>query len=192
MQIDWYEGKWKVTALIDTYYKARTDFYPQHYLGRTVIIGDDTIETSTWYWPFELDWRIERYDYKKLLFGNYDSPWIRQHGNWLHIYQIWEDKTFPFIVFESEEDFYTNYVIILDQHHLAYKWMGGYYLLEPFAWCDADMGKDDIFGEWEIAFLDSYHSDYEGGFEEIEETRTTYHEKMDELNGSDFYAQDWL
>lgn len=189
---DLYEGKWKVTGLIDVYYRARSDYFPQHYLGRTVIIGDKTIETSIWYWPFELDWCREDYDYAKIAFYNYDSQWIRGYDNSELIYDIWGTQELPFVIFYSEEGTHINHVILLEKHKLAYHWMGGYYLLEPFSFCDENVEQEDIIGEWTISFLDSYDSDYEGGFVEIEETKRTYEERMNELNGSDFYAQDWL
>ena len=39
-----YEGKWKVTHQLTTYFRATSYFFPHHYLGRTIIIGQNSME----------------------------------------------------------------------------------------------------------------------------------------------------
>lgn len=190
---DMYKGKWKTTYIIEEDFRSRINYFPQHYLGRTVIIGDECIERSIWYWPLELDWRTEEYDRSEISFFNCEDSWVKSNTNWDTMYKIWGEEKMPFLRFyRADKEYCIDYIIILDERHLAYGWPGGYYLLEPFSWCNPDMDKEDIIGEWNVAFLDSYDETYEGGWKEIEETRPTYSDRMDELQGSDFYAEEWF
>lgn len=188
-----FEGKWKVTGIVAISQMSRTDYYSYHYLGRTVIIEDNSIETSIWYWPFELGWRTQEYDYAEIDYINYEDSWLQHNQDWVTVYDIWGEEYMPFIRFYSkDEGGYVNHAVILDEGHLAYDFPPGYYLLEPFSYGNPDLDRSSIMGEWQVAFLDSYDNSYEGGWREIEEVRSTYQERIDELNGSDFYAEDWL
>ena len=46
-----YDGKWKVTHQLTTYFRATSNFFPHHYLGRTIIISENSIEKSVLEWP---------------------------------------------------------------------------------------------------------------------------------------------
>lgn len=188
-----FEGKWKVTGIVAISCMSRTDYYSHHYLGRTVIIGDDSIETSIWYWPFELGWRTQEYDYAEIDYINYKDSWLQHDSNWGLVYDIWGEEYMPFIRFyQKGEKTCVNHAVILDESHLVYNFPPGYYLLEPFSYGNSDLDRSSIMGEWQVTFLDSYDNSYEGGWKEIEEVRPTYQERMDELNGSDFYVENWL
>lgn len=188
-----FEGKWKVTGIVAISYMSRIDCYSYHYLGRTVIIGDDSIETSIWYWPFELGWRTQEYDYAEVDYINYEDPWLQHDQDWLAVYDIWGEEYMPFIRFyRKEKATCVDYAVVLDESCLAYRFPPGYYLLEPFSYSNPDLDRSNIMGEWHVAFLDSYDNSYEGGWKEIEEVRVVYQERIDELNGSDFYAENWL
>ena len=188
-----FEGKWKVTGIVAISPMSRIDCYSYHYLGRTVIIGDDRIETSIWYWPYELGWRTQEYDYAEIDYINYEDSWLQHDSNWGLVYDIWGEDYMPFIRFYKKgEKTCVDHAVILDESHLAYGFQPGYYLLEPFSYGNPDLDRSSIMGEWRVAFLDSYDNGYEGGWKEIEEVRIVYQERIDELNGSDFYAENWL
>lgn len=188
-----FEGKWKVTGIVAISHMAPIDCYSYHYLGRTVIIGDNSIETSIWYWPYELGWRTQEYDYAEIDYINYEDSWLHHNQDWVTVYDIWGEEYMPFIRFYSKDaGRCVDHAVILDESHLAYGFPPGYYLLEPFSYGNPDLDRCSIMGEWQVAFLDSYDKSYEGGWKEIEEVRIVYQERIDELNGSDFYAENWL
>lgn len=51
-----YDGKWKVTHQLTTYFRAPSNFFPHHYLGRTIILSGNSMETSFGEWPSLLEW----------------------------------------------------------------------------------------------------------------------------------------
>ena len=133
-----YNGKWKVTRHLTTYYRAYSYFFRQHYLGRTVILGENSVEKSIVAWPEDYA-DIEQVRFLRYIDEMYD-----------------------------ESDYCVDYIVILDKTHIVYGFCGGDYLLEPFQYCDPKVSEKDLNGTWKIAYLDSYENSYEGGFEEIE------------------------
>ncbi|MED9905180.1 MAG: hypothetical protein UFG06_13505 [Lachnospiraceae bacterium] len=193
VRMDLYRGKWKVTGIMGISDKTRTDYFPYHYLGRTVVIGSDYIATSIWYWPFELEWRTQKYNYGEIVSLNYDDEWVKSNTAWDVYYDIFGEKNLSFLRFYSAEDNrYINYAVILDEEHLLYSWMGGQYILEPYSYCDINLSIEDIIGKWNITFLDSYENNYEGGWTDIEEVLPAFEDELRKLKGTDFYAEDWL
>lgn len=193
-----YEGKWKVTQQLTEYTKARMTFFSHHYLGRTVILGEAFMEKSISEWPYYLDWMKEEYDFSEVVSINKNAPWIQ--GNVADDFEEFvESEEVQFIRYlniGTDENVYcANKLIVLDNTHLAYSFIGGYFLLEPFQHCDPKTDSSALLGNWEIIYLDSYEESYEGGFEEIEELKkygNAMREQMSVLTGTDFAAEEWL
>lgn len=193
-----YVGKWKVTKQLTEYFRNKTTFFPHHYLGRTVILGETSVEQSIFEWPYDLDWTREVYDSSEVACFSKDDPWIL--GNVAGDFdEFVESEEVQFIRYLNkgidESTYCANKFIVLDNTHLARFFIGGYYLLEPFQYCDPKTSSDDLIGTWEIAYLDSYEDSYEGGFEDIEKLKTygrAMREQMSALIGTDFAAEQWL
>lgn len=193
-----YEGKWKVTQQLTEYTKARMTFFSQHYLGRTVILGETFMEKSISEWPYYLDWMKEEYDFSEVVWINKNDPWIQ--GNVAEDFEEFvESEEVQFIRYfnmGTDKNVYcANKLIVLDNTHLAYSFIGGYFLLEPFQHCDPETDSSDLLGNWEIIYLDSYEESYEGGFEEIEELKkygNAMRQQMSILTGTDFAVDEWL
>lgn len=194
-----YEGKWKVTKLLKEYFRNRTTFFPHHYLGRTIILGETSVEQSILEWPHYLEWSKEEYDSSEVVWFSKDDTWVWVNFSW-EINEFVESERVQFIRYLKkgmDEDVYcANYFIVLDNMHLVYSSPGGYYLLEPFQYCDPKVSSTDLVGNWEIAYLDSYENSYVGSFEEIEELKEHIYpnskEKWNALEGTDFAAEEWL
>lgn len=193
-----YEGKWKVTKQLTEHYRARTTFFSHHYLGRTVILGETSVEISIFEWPYDLDWTKKVYDSSEVVWLAENELWML--GNIVRDFEeLVKGEEIQFIRYlnkGTDGNMYSGHIfVILDTVHLAYSFMGSYYLLEPFQYCDPKASPDDLIGTWEIAYLDSYEDSYEGGFEDIEELKTygnSMREKMSALTGTDFAAEGWL
>lgn len=193
-----YEGKWKVTKQLTEHYRARTTFFSHHYLGRTVILGESSVEISIFEWPYDLDWTKKVYDSSEVVWLAENELWML--GNIVRDFEeLVKGEEIQFIRYlnkGTDGNMYSGHIfVILDTVHLAYSFMGSYYLLEPFQYCDPKTSPDDLIGTWEIAYLDSYEDSYEGGFEDIEELKTygnSMREKMSALTGTDFAAEEWF
>lgn len=194
-----YEGKWKVTKLLKEYFRNRTTFFPHHYLGRTIILGETSVEQSILEWPHYLEWSKEEYDSSEVVWFSKDDTWVWVNFAW-EINEFVESERVQFIRYLKkgvDEDVYcAKHFIVLDNTHLVYSSPGGYYLLEPFQYCDPKVSSTDLVGNWEIAYLDSYEDSYVGSFEEIKELKEHIYpnskEKWDALEGTDFAAEEWL
>ena len=196
--IEVYEGKWKVTQQLTEYSKARMTFFSHHYLGRTVVLGETFIEKSILEWPYYLDWIKEEYDFSEVVWIPKNDPWIQ--GNVAEDFdEFVKSEEIQFIRYLNkginESVYCANKFIVLDNTHLAYSFIGGYYLLEPFQYCDPKIDSSALLGNWEIIYLDSYDNLYVGGFEEIAELTkygSAMREQMNFLTGTDFAAEEWL
>ena len=62
-----YDGKWKVTHQLTTYFRATSNFFPHHYLGRTIILSENSMERSVGEWPEPLGWIKFQYDYSEVI-----------------------------------------------------------------------------------------------------------------------------
>lgn len=185
-----YNGKWKVTRHLTTYYRAYSYFFRQHYLGRTVILGENSVEKSIVAWPDYLEW-------EKIQFDDSDIVSYSTQDEWLDIDSLWMIEDYAdieqvrFLRYIDEmydgSDYCVDYIVILDKTHIVYGFCGGDYLLEPFQYCDPKVSEKDLNGTWKIAYLDSYENSYEGGFEEIEKEAPGRI-----LQGTNFKAEDWL
>lgn len=128
-----------------------------------------------------------------------DDTWVWVNCSW-EIDEFVESEKIQFIQYlKKEEDegvYCVDYFIVLDNTHLVYSAPGGYYLLEPFQYCDPKVSSTDLEGNWEIVYLDSYEDSYVGTFEEIEELKEHIYpnvkEKWNALEGTDFAAEEWL
>lgn len=194
-----YEGKWKVTKLLTEFYRKRATFFPHHYFGRTIILGEKSVEQSILEWPHYLEWSKEEYDSSEVIWLSKNDPWVWAYFSW-EINELVESDTVQIIRYLEkgvDESLYcVNYFIALDNTHLVYSSPGGYYLLEPFQYGDPNTSSNDLKGNWEIIYLDSYEDSYVGSFEEIEELKEHIYpnlkEKWDSLKGTDFAAEEWL
>lgn len=193
-----YEGKWKVIKLLAEYSRNRTTFFSHHYLGRTVILGETSVEQSILEWPYLLDWTKAEYDSSEVIWLSKDDTWVWVNCSW-EIDAFVESKEVQFIRYLKkglDENVYCeDYFIVLDNMHLVYSSPGSYYLLEPFQYCNPKVTSSDLMGNWEIAYLDSYEDSYKGGFEEIEQLKkygSAMKEQMSAITGTDFVAEEWL
>lgn len=193
-----YEGKWKVTQQLTKYSNTRTTFFSHHYLGRTVVLGETYVEKSILEWPYYLEWTKEEYDFAEVAWFSKNDPWVL--GNVAEDFDKFvKSEKVQFIRYLNEgvdENVYcADKFIVLDNTHLAYSFIGGYYLLEPFQHCDPKINSSTLLGNWEITYLDSYEDSYEGGFEEIEELTkygSAMRDQMSAITGTDFEADKWL
>lgn len=183
-----YEGKWKVIKLL-TYTKDKSNFFPEHYLGRTVVVGENFVEQSIWEWPWLLEWASEYYDYADVVYYSKDEEWVPKYCH-SEVKELVDGDKIHFIRYFNKSqygDYCTNYFVILDKTHLICSFLGSYYLLEPFRYCDPTVSEKNLNGTWEIAYLDSYENSYEGSYEEIEKEAP-----RSSLKGTDFNVEDWL
>ncbi len=195
--ISQYEGKWKVTKQIAESMNAVSYFRPHHYLGRTVIIDKYYVEKSIWYWPFELEWIKDEFGESEAVVLPLHDEWVRYSIQLNDIKEIVKDEVQAIRYYKGtgERKYCPFYLIVLDDTHLLYQWIGGYYLLEPFQYCDANISSMNLEGNWEISYLDSYEAGYQGAFEDIEDVKKIYaglHPELKELVGSDFQPENWL
>lgn len=185
-----YDGKWKVTHQLTTYFRATSNFFPHHYLGRTIILSENSMERSVGEWPEPLGWIKFQYDYSEVIPYSSEDKWFELNTFWsidkfadmerVRFLRYW-DKIY-------DGSYYcVDYFVILDETHLAYGYIGGYYLLERFQYCDPMVSEKDLNGTWKIAYLDSYENSYEGSYEEIEKEAP-----RSSLKGTDFNVEDWL
>lgn len=185
-----YEGKWKVTHQLTTYFRATSYFFPHHYLGRTIIIGQNSMERSIGQWPEPLGWIKYEFDDSEVVSYSAEDEWFTNRIFW-RIDEFADMEQARYLRYWDkmyDGSYYcVDYFVILDETHLAYGYIGGYYLLEPFQYCDPTVSEKDLNGTWEIAYLDSYENSYEGSYEEIEKEAP-----RSSLKGTDFNVEDWL
>ena len=148
------------------------------------------MERSVGEWPEPLGWIKFQYDYSEVIPYSSEDKWFELNTFWsidkfadmerVRFLRYW-DKIY-------DGSYYcVDYFVILDETHLAYGYIGGYYLLERFQYCDPTVSEKNLNGTWEIAYLDSYENSYEGSYEEIEKEAP-----RSSLKGTDFNVEDWL
>ena len=194
-----YEGKWKVTKLLTEYFRNRTTFFPHHYFGRTIILEEKSVEQSILEWPHFLEWSKEEYDSSEVVWLPKNDPWVWAYCSW-EIDELVESDRVQLIRYlekgKDESLYCANYFIVLDNTHLVYSSPGGYYLLQPFRYCAPKTSSNDLKGNWEIIYLDSYEDSYVGSFAEIGELKEHIYPNLNEewnsLKGTDFTADEWL
>ena len=193
-----YEGKWKVTQKVSEYSGAVSYFCPHHYLGRTLVLDEKSVEKSIWYWPFELEWKKEEFEEVEVASFNGEDPWVKSNIRIAEIENYIDAEEMQLIRYfkgEGETKYCALSLVVTKEGDLLYEWIGGYYLLEPFQYCESDVRFADLGGEWEISYLDSYDTTYQGSYEDIEMVKEAYNNARSELNqliGSDFRAEEWL
>ena len=64
-------------AQLTTYFRAPSNFFPHHYLGRTIILGGNSMETSFGEWPNLLEWKKSQYDYSECgFYSQVEDEWF--------------------------------------------------------------------------------------------------------------------
>ena len=173
-----YDGKWKVTHQLTTYFRATSNFFPHHYLGRTIILSENSMERSVGEWPEPLGWIKFQYDYSEVIPYSSEDKWFELNTFW-SIDKFADMERVRFLRYWDKiydgSYYFVDYFVILDETHLAYGYIGGYYLLERFQYCDPTVSEKKLNGTWEIAYLDSYENSYEGSYEEIEKEAQEVH-----------------
>lgn len=137
-----YDGKWKVTHQLTTYFRAPSNFFPHHYLGRTIILSGNSMETSFGEWPSLLEWEKSQYDYSEVVSYSAEDEWFTNRIFW-RIDEFADMEQARYLRYWDkmyDGSYYCiDYFVILDETHLAYGFRGGYYLLEPFQYCDPNI-----------------------------------------------------
>ena len=139
-----YNGKWKVTRHLTTYYRAYSYFFRQHYLGRTVILGENSVEKSIVAWPDYLEWEKIQFDDSDIVSYSTQDEWLDIDSLWMiEDYADIEQVRFLRYIDEmyDESDYCVDYIVILDKTHIVYGFCGGDYLLEPFQYCDPKVSE---------------------------------------------------
>lgn len=148
------------------------------------------METSFGEWPSLLEWEKSQYDYSEVVSYSAEDEWFTNRIFW-RIDEFADMEQARYLRYWDkmyDGSYYCiDYFVILDETHLAYGFRGGYYLLEPFQYCDPMVSEKDLNGTWKIAYLDSYENSYEGSYEEIEKEAP-----RSSLKGTDFNVEDWL
>ena len=123
-----YNGKWKVTRHLTTYYRAYSYFFRQHYLGRTVILGENSVEKSIVAWPDYLEWEKIQFDDSDIVSYSTQDEWLDIDSLWMiEDYADIEQVRFLRYIDEmyDESDYCVDYIVILDKTHIVYGFCGG-------------------------------------------------------------------
>lgn len=198
LEPDDFTKKWKVTEIVSVYSQAPTYYIPHFFLGRTLVIGNDELTQSVASPPF--DWSEGGFQYTKaeLVTVDIGDPWLNDFAYKENLRLLGIDEKVNILRFFQETGGKENckeVFVVLDEDKLLAMFMGGYYLLEPFAEnVTVDFGIEQLFGNWEIIRLDSFDEGYWGSVEDVEEVQKAYNYQNETLNrlvGSEFVPLDW-
>lgn len=190
--------KWKVTEIVSVYSQAPAYYIPHFFLGRTVVIDNNEVVQSAAAPPF--DWTESEFQYMKaeLLTMDMEDPWLNEYAYKVNLRLLGIDEKVNILRFFQETDGKENckeVFVVLDENKLLAMFMGGYYLLEPFAEnVTVDFDIEQLFGNWEIIRLDSFDEGYRGSVEDVDEVQKAYNyqnESLNRLEGSEFVPLDW-
>lgn len=190
--------KWKVTEILSVYSQAPTYYIPHFFLGRTMVIDNNKLVQSVVAPPF--DWTESEIQYTKseLVTLDIEDPWLNDYAYKVNLRLLGIDEKVNILRFFQETDEKEEckeVFVVLDENKLVAMFMGGYYLLEPFAEnVSVDFDIEQLLGNWEIIRLDSFDEGYCGSVEDVEEVQKAYNyqnENLNRLEGSEFTPLEW-
>lgn len=190
------EGEWKVTEYIAGQIMLSDHSIEEHYWGRSIIIGPETIITSLDYWPNGIKYKINRYCKTELetisskdgrFYGkNYlDEGWEKTLGE--------QDLTLvTYSMGENDYSYDEQSFLITQDGQVICQYFGRYYFMERYKETDTDLSIEELLGNWCVKRLVSYQNGWKGNNSVAAAWERTYDKPISEEEGANFYPEEFI
>ena len=190
------EGEWKVTEHIAGQVRLSAHSHEEHYLGRSITIGAETIIRSLDFWPNGLDYKLYRYcmtefetisskDSRFYGENNLDEGWDKALG----------EQDLTLVTYSMGKDDYISNkqsFLITQDGQVICEYYGRYYFMERYKEADTDLSIEELLGNWCVKRLVSYQNGWKGNNSVGRAWERIYHRPISEEEGANFYPEEFL
>lgn len=192
------EGEWKVTEYIASH-MMRSDFsIEEHFLGRSIVIGPETIVTSLYYWPDEIRYRVDCYRMIELeTVSSYDSRFKGKN----YITKKWDkvlgEQDLTVLTYSMGELLaYNPYLehsfLVTQDGQVICQYYSNYYFMERYKEAETDLSIEQLIGNWHVKRLVSYQDGWKGNNSVAGLWEMIGYKKISEEQGANFYPEEFI
>lgn len=186
------KGQWKVTEFLTckSYLVASYSYY-EPFLGRSINIMPDQIIESIHYWPGDVEYFYFPYD--EVVVEDIDAT---EYGGKNHMLKPWFEKydgqKMTQFIYCGAPDYKVSF-FETEQGEMICQYLCNYYYMEPYVEANTDLKPEQLFGEWKVERLVSYHDGWRGNNVMYPEAKRLYEdlEPYTEEEGANFYPQEY-
>ncbi len=193
--IDKLLGQWKVTehAVSDNSQVYSCNAIMEHFLGRTIVIEENSITKSLYYWPQQTTYVTHTYDYVEKQLELSDEYANRNEfiDDWYEEIQKQKMEVYTFYVGQVGRRGKFEY-IILENGKVLCQYEGMYYYMDPYVQAKTDIALEELYGCWRTERLISYQAGWKGNNEDVERGSFGGSKPvLTEKEGANFYPLDY-
>lgn len=183
-------GKWKVTEFLtrESYLAASYSYY-EPFLGRSISIMSDQIIESINYWPGDVEYFDFPYD--EVMVEVIDAA---EYGSKNYMLEPWferyDGQRMTQFIYCGTPDYKVSF-FKTEQGEMICQYLCNYYYMEPYIEVNTGLKPEQLFGEWKVERLISYHDDWRGNNVMYPEAKRLYEdlEPYTEEEGANFYPE---
>ena len=190
------EGEWKVTEYIAGHIMLSDYSHEEHYWGRSITIGPETIIESLDYWPDGLNYKLYRYCITEFeTISSKDSSFYGKN----YLDKGWEkalgEQDLTLVTYSMGEGDYSSdkqSFLITQDGQVICQYYGRYYFMERYKEADTDLSMEELLGNWCVKRLVSYQNGWKGNNSVGRAWERIYHRPISEEEGANFYPEEFL
>lgn len=189
-------GEWKVTEQVASQMMLSDHSIEEHYWGRSITIGPETIITSLNYWPNGINYKIDRYCMvESEIVSSKDSRFYGKN----YLDEGWEkalgDQDLTLVTYSMGEEGYSydkQSFLVTQDGRVICEYFGRYYFMERYKEAEIDVSIEKLLGKWYVKRLVSYQNNWKGNNSVAVAWERTYNRPISEEEGANFYPEEFI